>query len=112
MEIINTNDFCKLITSNRYASGDIIHTLKGEMYNKPSRTTIEIGKDLHVDDPYGIFINHAFDPTCVIIKDTVVAAKDMEIGEEITFNYNVSETKMATPFVDTMTGHPVCGHSN
>jgi hypothetical protein len=36
----------------------------------------------------------------------------MEIGEEITFNYNVSETKMATPFVDTMTGHPVCGHSN
>ena len=111
MEIVKTDDFCKLIVSKEFTKGTVIHTLKGEMYDKPSRTTIEVGKDQHVDDPFGIYINHSFTPSCVIINDTVVADKDMKSGDEITFNYNVSETNMATPFTDIETGKQVSGHS-
>jgi len=111
MEIVKNDDFCKLIVSKEYTKGTVIHTLKGEMYTEPSRTTIEVGKDQHVDDPYGIYINHSFTPSCLIINDTVVAGNDMKSGDEITFNYNVSETKMATPFTDNHTGEMVSGNS-
>ena len=99
MEIVKNDDFCKLIVSKEYAKGTVIHTLKGEMYAEPSRTTIEVGK------------NHSFSPSCLIINDTVVAGNDMKSGDEITFNYNVSETKMATPFTDNHTGDMVSGNS-
>jgi len=111
MEIIKENDFCKLIVSKEYIKGTIIHTLKGEMYSEPSKTTIEVGKDQHIDDPYGIYINHSFSPSCIIVNDTVVAGNDMKSGDEITFNYNVSETKMATPFIDNHTGVMVSGNA-
>ena len=39
---------------------DKIYKLKGVIYKEPSRTTIEIGKNKHIDDEYGIFMNHSF----------------------------------------------------
>lgn len=113
MEIItNEDDTCKLVASKIYYQNDIIRVLKGEEYDKPSRTTIEVDTNKHIDDEFGIYINHSFTPSTRIEKGCVVADKYIQEGEEITFNYNISETKMATPFVDSDTGTPVSGNSS
>lgn len=43
-------------------------------------------------------MNHSFNPSTRIEGTHVVAIGDINIGDELNFNYNVSETKMATPF--------------
>ena len=113
MEIItNEDDTYKLVASKAYNNNDIIRVLKGEEYDKPSRTTIEVDTDKHIDDEFGIYINHSFTPSTRIEKGCVVANKYIQEGEEITFNYNLSETKMATPFTDKDTNIPVAGNSS
>jgi hypothetical protein len=111
MEIITNDDgTCKLIATKIYNDNAIIHVLKGEEYDKPSRTTIEVDTDKHIDDKYGIYINHSFTPSTRIEKGCVVANKYIQIREEITFNYNLSETEMATPFIDNNTNLQVSGN--
>ena len=55
----------------------------------------------------GQFINHSFEPTTHICGYNVVALIDINISDEITFNYNDNEVTMAAPF--TVNGQPVCG---
>ena len=52
----------------------------------------------HIYDEYGIFINHSFSPNIVIKNKNVVALYDIKADEEVAFNYNDSEPKMAAPF--------------
>ena len=52
----------------------------------------------------GIYMNHSFNPTTKIIGRNVVALCDIDIGDELNFNYNMSETNMSTPF-DTPNGY-------
>ncbi len=50
----------------KYTKGERVHTLIGEIYDKPTRETICIGYDRHIYDNYGIFINHSFNPNIYI----------------------------------------------
>ena len=43
-------------------------------------------------------MNHSFDPTTVIEEKHVRAARDIEIGEELTFDYTMTETTLAEAF--------------
>lgn len=83
-----------------YPSGSIVHTLDGICLNKPTQLSIHIGNNLHIEDKWGIFINHSFDPTVYISGKNIVAKKDINAGDEITFDYNSSEICMAAPFYD------------
>ena len=42
---------------------DIIHKLS-QIYEKPSKNNSRINK--HEDDEYGIYMNHSFNPNCII----------------------------------------------
>ena len=110
MRIIEKNDKTKgLFSSEKYVINDKIYKLQGVTYDKPSRTTIEIGKDVHIDDEYGIFMNHSFTPSCMIKDGYIVALCNINENDELTFNYNSSETSMACPFVDSETNEQVYG---
>jgi len=113
MKIVEKNDNNKsLFSSEKHIINEKIHKLNGITYDKPSRTTIEIGKDVHMDDEYGIFMNHSFTPNCMIKDGYIVALCDINEDVELTFNYNSSETSMACPFVDNETKQQVYGQMN
>jgi hypothetical protein len=106
MKIIKkSNNFHGLFSDTSYSKNDIIHELCGSIYDNPSRTTIEIGINKHIDDEFGIYINHSFAPNCII------ACKDI-LEEELTFDYNASETSMSCPFIDNETNKEVKGREN
>ena len=87
-----------LIVTREFQKYDVVYKLKGDIKDIPDKFSIEIGKDQHITDPYGIFINHSFDPTVMINGYDVVALKELSVGSEICFNYNKNETAMACPF--------------
>ena len=113
MKIIKKSDnFYGLFSDTSYNKDNIIHELSGSIYNKPSRTTIEIGKNKHIDDHFGIYMNHSFNPNCIIKDECIIAYNDISVGEELTFDYNASETHMACPFIDNETKKEVKGKDN
>lgn len=77
---------------------DVIYILKGEIFSSPTRESIRVGENQHIYDEFGIFINHSFTPNIFIRNKELVALKDINLGEEITFNYNDNEINMAAPF--------------
>jgi len=112
MEIINNNNFKSLYSTIAYKKNQVILKLSGKILDKPTRTSIEIGKDKHIEDELGQYMNHSFQPTCKIENDCVIALHDIEKGTELNFNYNENETNMACPFVDKTTDKIVSGINN
>lgn len=100
MEIKKSNhiDGLGVFVSKSYKKNDIIFVLDGVLVNNPTRESIHIGNNRHIIDKIGSFINHSFKPNIKIDGKNVVALKNIEIGEEIFFNYNDSEINMACPF--------------
>lgn len=89
-----------LLLTKHVPSGDTVFVLSGEIFDAPTRESIHIGNNQHIYDACGIFINHSCRPTVEIRHTNVVALKDLNPGEELTFNYNDSEINMANPFQD------------
>ena len=87
-----------LYSAKSYLKDEIVFTLAGKIYDHPTRETIYIGDNKHIYDEFGIFMNHSFTPSTRIDGHNVVALRDIKGNDEITFNYNDSELKMATPF--------------
>ena len=87
-----------LYSTQPYNEGDIIFVIDGYTTTYPTRESIYIGNGLHVHDPYGQFMNHSFTPTTRINGRDVIALVAIPPDTELTFDYNVSEMKMACPF--------------
>lgn len=88
-----------LYSTKNFHKDEVIYTLIGEEFDHPTRETIYVGDGKHIYDEYGIFMNHSFEPSCFINGYNIVALKEINIGDELTFDYNVNEPKMAAPFV-------------
>lgn len=99
-----------VFSTKKYTSGSTLRYLIDNIVSKPTKESIRIGFNKHVIDKYGSYINHSFTPTTRIENNRLLAIKDIEIGEEITFNYNESEVKMACPFY--VDGIEVSGKKN
>ena len=87
-----------LFSLRTHKINDTVFVLYGEIEKNPTKYTIEISKTEHILDKWGIYMNHSFNPTTQIVGRNVIAVCDINIGDELNFNYNVSETNMATPF--------------
>ena len=86
------------MATKKYKIGEIVFTLFGEIYDEPTRETIHIGNNKHIYDKFGIFINHSFTPNIYIDNLNVIALVDINIDDELVFNYNESEINMASTF--------------
>ena len=96
--------FCKrvngkaLFTNKPINKGEIVLVLSGEIFDKPSKYSIEIAKNKHIIDDWGSYLNHSFQPNTKIDGKNVVALRNINKDEELHFNYNDNETSMACPF--------------
>lgn len=100
MEVRNSNiiEGKSLFATKTYVKDEIIHVLTGKIFDKPTRETIHVGDNKHIYDEYGIYMNHSFEPNTYINDYSVIALCDINIGDELTFNYNENEIDMANPF--------------
>jgi len=110
MEVLNTIWGSNALFATRdYRKGETVYYLQGLIMKKETQTSIQIGEDQHIEDGFGAFINHSFEPTCEIQGRHVIAVRPIKAGEELTFNYNVTENKVALPFVDHASNQTVGG---
>ena len=109
MEIKTKNGIKGLFATKNYNLNSKIHKLDGEIRSKPTKITIEIAYKRHIIDSYGMYMNHSFDPSCKIYEGYIIAIRDVKKGEELTYNYNDNETKLAYPFKDYITNELVSG---
>lgn len=91
--------FYSVHVNEKCVKGEVVHTLSDKIkLHKPTRTSLQISEDLHVEDDMGRYINHSCDPTCEIIGYDIVVIRDIPAYYEITFNYKENETKLSSPF--------------
>lgn len=91
-----------LFAKQNIKKGEIVFIMKGKMIKMTARNKDEIlalpnivgvDKDTWIDpiEPY-VFINHCCDPTTSVRgRVTFVALKNIRKGEEVTFDYSISE---------------------
>ena len=95
---------------------NIVLYLEGNYLPHPTRSSIQIKDDKHIESWEGGHINHHCDPNTEIrIHDDfigrnshaqmesslvalVVAKRDIDMGEELTFDYEITEFELSEPF--------------
>ena len=97
-----------VIAYDIFKKGSVVYEFEGEVIEEPSRTSIQSYDDIHLEDDLKIasFINHKCKPNTRIEKlgkkrgrkIKFIALKNIEIGEQITFDYNTTEYKIFNPF--------------
>jgi len=109
LQIRTQDKYRSLATRKAYRAGDIICPIPtASLYDKPNQFTVQIGINQHVEVKELSALNHACDPS--VILDTtrllVFAARDLKVGDELTFFYPSTEWEMSSPFIC------LCGASN
>jgi hypothetical protein len=93
-------------------SGETILAIGGDLVGQPSQYSIQLSDDLHIEVPMHVqssqermhahypwrFLNHSCAPTAGLRGRELVALRDIDALEEITFDYDTSEYDMARPF--------------
>lgn len=87
----------------------IVLELKGEILTQPTRTSIQIDSDKHIEDSLGCFINHNCNPSCRIQDNKVLNNRILNKGDSITFDYNLNEDNMSNPFICHCCGELISG---
>lgn len=109
LTIKTENKFRSLITKQAYTKGQVICEIPTEkVINKANRYTVQIDRDRHTEVGKLSALNHSCDPN--VILDTehllMIASRDIEKGEELSFFYPATEWEMAAPFIC------LCGAAN
>ena len=103
-----------LFTTKSFINGMKVLELDGNYFPYPTRTSIQIG-DQHLEHYEGGHINHHCDPNTKVIVPNftppfLVAIKNIELGEEITFNYETTESELSEPFQCDCHGNWILGN--
>jgi len=109
LTIKTENKFRSLITKQAYQKGEIICEIPTEkVIDKANRYTVQIGRDRHTEVGKLSALNHSCDPNVILDTEQLqmVACRDIEKGEELSFFYPSTEWEMDAPFIC------LCGASN
>jgi hypothetical protein len=109
LTIKTENKFRSLITKQAYKRGEIICEIPTEkVVDKANRYTVQIGRDRHTEVGKLSALNHSCDPNVILDTENLqmVACRDIEQGEELSFFYPSTEWEMDAPFIC------LCGASN
>ena len=100
-----------LVAGKPFAAGELIHRWSSrDVRPRPTYQSIQIGPDLHAFDLEVVaYMNHSCDPSTRIdvALFTVVAARPLAPGDELTFFYPSTEWSMDRPFACAC-GAPAC----
>ena len=111
-------DFKGVYAKQAIKQDSVIFHLRGNISTSPSKYTIQLGINRHLnlpadrkpnDDYCWQYLNHRCEPNGYINtrERTLRALRDIAAGEEITFNYLTTESEMAVPF-NCICGSPNC----
>lgn len=103
------NKFRSLITKQAYTRGETICEIPTEkLFDKANRYTVQIAQDKHTEVGKLSALNHSCDPNVILDTEKLlmVARRDIEKGEELSFFYPSTEWEMDAPFIC------LCGSSN
>jgi len=114
VEVIRTAGTASLHAMRSFAPGEIVSPLEGHSVAQPTRFTIQVGTDAHLDpisertSPWG-YTNHSCDANLAIDvpRRVIVARRLIAAGEELCFDYHTTEWDMNEPFV-CRCGGPNC----
>lgn len=108
-----------LVATIAIPAGTRLFRIEGFETKVPSRYSVQIGRDLHIDQRgardatdrvrrfYWRYMNHGCEPTTRIVDREVVALRDIAPLEAVSFDYNTTEYDMAEPF-QCRCGAPSC----
>lgn len=100
LEVKEINGMKGLFSKTNFQKGELVTIIEGEKIVKPTRTSLQVGINEHIDVKEPImYINHKCDANIRLKKNTFVASRAISEGEEITFNYNDSEDVLSNPFL-------------
>jgi hypothetical protein len=103
------NKFRSLVTKQAYKQGEVISDIpRAKVINKPNRFTVQIGRTEHTDVGKLAALNHSCDPNVILetARMQMIARRDIEQGEELSFFYPSTEWEMDAPFIC------LCGATN
>ena len=109
LAIKTENKFRTLVTKQAYKTGEMICEMPSEnIMDKPNRFTVQIAKDRHTHVGKLAALNHSCDPNVVLDTERMlmIARRDIEKGEELSFFYPATEWEMQAPFIC------LCGSAN
>lgn len=110
---------CRLVAIRPIRAGERLFRMEGETTARPTRYSLQVGEELHLDLGPGHsageiidrfswrFMNHSCEPTVEIRGREVMAMRDIGPTEAVTYNYNTTEWEMAEPF-QCRCGSPRC----
>lgn len=92
-------------------AGSIIFLLKGSVSRRPTKYSVQLSRDKHIDFPsvrkpnddldYAWqYLNHSCEPNGYVnaVEYCFCALRNIRKGQEITFNYLTTEYELAAPF--------------
>lgn len=96
-----------------FLRGQVLFELTGDVLNTPTRTSVQIGVNQHIEDKLAAFMNHSCTPNAILDRATsrFIACKDIQAGEEIMFDYNKNEDLLSSPFICECCGKKIEGAS-
>lgn len=109
----------RLIATRAIKKGETIFTLVGRETRVPTRYSIQVGPEMHLDsddlstdddrvrERYWMYLNHSCEPSAWVKGLAVVALHDIAARDGVTFDYNTTEWAMAEPF-DCHCGTAAC----
>ena len=109
LTIKTENKFRTLATKQSYKKGEVISVIPSEdVRDHPNRYTVQIGRDKHTHVGKLAALNHSCDPNVILDTENMemIAARDIEKGEELFFFYPSTEWQMDAPFIC------LCGSAN
>jgi len=109
LTIRTENKFRTLTTKQAYKKGEVMCIMPSEnIMDKPNRFTVQIAKDRHTHVGKLAALNHSCDPNVVLDTERMlmIARRDIEKGEELSFFYPATEWEMQAPFIC------LCGAAN
>jgi SET domain-containing protein len=109
LTIKTENKFRSLITKQAYTKGEMICEIPTEkLFDKANRYTVQIDRNRHTEVGKLSALNHSCDPNVILDTENLqmVALRDIEKGEELSFFYPSTEWEMDAPFIC------LCGASN
>ncbi len=93
-------EFKKLIAKRFIPKNSVIFDFSQCEEKPQDYTTIFLGNNKHIYHPIARYINHSCDPNTYVDheSESLIALRDIEEGEEITFDYLFSEESISSPF--------------
>ena len=100
----------RLVAARVFVPGERLFRMEGEPARRPTRYTVQIDDDLHLEIASGTtaeeildryfwrFMNHSCEPNTLIQGRDVFALRNIAPWDDVTFNYNTTEYNIAEPF--------------